>query len=208
MGTAGDWAISRAIEAISRSAGADSVAPLIAALMTTPHRTFRRAADRKPRRPVVRVRGRAKSRARIGGSGPSMRTFVYRLSDHPRAQLGRTRRHPRPAGRPHGVSAGSRSRKAARSLPLPGRRTISLELPGSSNCPGAPLARILHQSLRRERPAPRAGQGGRRPAGPRASSGLGMWPDQVRAATCRSCPRAATRSCFAHARGSALSAST
>ncbi len=85
--------------------------------------------------------------------------------------------------------------------------TISLEPAGQLELSGAPLEH-LHQTCaeagRHLRQVKEVGE--RLGVG---FLGLGMWPDKARAEpTCRSCPRAAMRSCSATCRASAASAST
>ena len=84
--------------------------------------------------------------------------------------------------------------------------TISLEPAGQLELSGAPLEN-LHESCAESGAASAAGQGGRRQARarlPRARHVAG----QGARATCRSCPRAATRSCSITCPRSATSGST
>ena len=149
----------------------------------------------------------ARSRASDWRIGTEHEKFVYRCDDH-RApswdEPGGIRDLLDGADRVRLAAGRSRTARSSRSTGADG--TISLEPAGQFELSGAALAEPP-PDLRRGRPPPRRSARRSATSSASASSASACGPTR-RAPTCRSCPRAATRSCSTTCRRSAISAST
>ena len=163
--------------------------------MTHAHRHRARSDHRiesreRPASPPFR---RARSRATAGGSAPSTRSSSISRADH------RAPSYDEPGGirdllmalTDYRLGAGRGGRQRHR--PDRPRRRGQPRARRPARAVGR-AARKSAPDLRRDRPPPRPGQGDRRRSSASASSASACGPTR-RATSCRSCPRAATRSC-------------
>ena len=202
MAVAGDWRLStHKAESLARC-----TARLGRAAMTTRTDDSYSPPDREPRRPARRSSPAARSRADDWRIGTEHEKFVYRIADHRAPSYdepggirdlleGLTDFGWEPVIEDGNVIALERRRRQ-RSASSP---------PASSSCPA-------RRSRTSTRPAPRrraTSTSARRSAsGSGSASSASACGPTRRAPSCRSCPRAATRSCSTTCRRSAPSAST